>query len=272
MSAGRGGAGEGGGRGWRGGGACATRAGGPAGPIGPAPWRYRELARRARGGEWAQGNFSWARARGGRGRGRRASDLPRSRSGRRGWRERRFARDVERVPHAEPRASADPRGAQPQLPGNPATPEEQLLRLLEGSGPPWHWDGDDALGSGRPLLFPAHRAAAWRRPLAPGSLVAQDGVCDLAVLRQQTKPRWAGSLRGSLIRSIKPRTGAPRSGTPSCSSQYLGEDSPSAEGSFSCPATLPPAAPNPKQLANSRSRTKQGHCSPWGFGSQREAG
>lgn len=80
----------------------------------------------------------------------------------------------------------------------------------------------------------------------------------------------------SLIRSIKPKTGALRSGTPSCSSLYLGGDSPSAEGSFSCPSTLPPAALSPKQPANSRSRTKQGlspptHCFPWGFGSQREA-
>lgn len=66
---------------------------------------------------------------------------------------------------------------------------------------------------------------------------------------------------GGGVSLIKPRTGAPRSGTPSCS-LYLGGDSPSAEGSFSCPATLLSAAPSPEQPSNSRSRPKQDQSPP----------
>ncbi|MEJ1271778.1 retinoid X receptor gamma [Cricetulus griseus] len=83
-------------------------------------------------------------------------------------------RSASRTPHL--RRGLGPSGT-PGRPAsaaqNPATPEEQLLRLLEGSGPPWHWDGGDALGSGRPLLLRARRAAVWSRPLAPGCLLAQ---------------------------------------------------------------------------------------------------
>lgn len=167
------------------------------GPLGPAPWRYRELARRARGRRVGTGQLfpgpsalrERAKAPGlltcrgaGVGGGAGASV--------------RFARDVERVPHGAPSASAEPRGSEPQPPRNRATLEEQLLRSLEGSRPPWHWDGGDALCSRRPLLLRARRDAIWSRPLAPGCLFAQDGVCDLAIPRQQPKPRWARSLRG----------------------------------------------------------------------------
>lgn len=147
------------------------------GPLGPAPWRYRELARRARGRRVGTGQlFPGPGARRERARAPGLLTCRGAGVGGGAGASGRFARDVERVPHSAPSASAEPWGAQPQPPRNRTTPEEQLLRLLEGSGPPWHWDGGDALGFWRPLLLRARWAAVWSRPLVPGCLFAQDGV------------------------------------------------------------------------------------------------